>query len=497
MASAAILGATGSLALAQTAPNPSQGKYIAPASGGPAANNSNNSWGIAGNPSGSAAAGPNSVVFGTSSAIPEPGTIVIRLNGKIETSISAIYTSADVGRTAAGAYNGFKVNPVNVGSYARLYPGFDGKAANGLRYGASMELRQNFLAGNQSNVTTGGAATSPSANSSQQTVFVRRAFTYVASDQAGILRVGMGDGVIGLLDNGVFSSQNWDAGLGGFNGGDNQSLSPLGPVGIPFVFLTGAGAEYDNNKLVYMSPQFAGFDMAFQYAPNMGNGFQNTGLGVGCNQASANCLSLTTGNDATRWYNQVAVGARYQQTFGAVDVKFYGVYETAGKEQLATSAYFTPAQLKAGVAGASAQTVRYDNLSFYKFGAAVTAANITVAADYIGGAVNGQLAMRPTGGASTNAVVTGITYANGPLALGVEGALIDTQGDAGLVGVSQRREYEIAFGGKYTVAPGLTFIAEYMYTHRHQGGFDFANAARGATRDVQGQGVVIATSLTW
>ena len=59
---------------------------------------------------------------------------------------------------------------------------------------------------------------------------------------------------------------------------------------------------------------------------------------------------------------------------------------------------------------------------------AVTAANITVAADYIGGAVNGQLAMRPTGGAPTNAVVTGVTYANGPITLGAEVGLVDTPG---------------------------------------------------------------------
>ncbi len=106
---------------------------------------------------------------------------------------------------------------------------------------------------------------------------------------------------------------------------------------------------------------------------------------------------------------------------------------------------------------------RYDNLSFYKAGIAVTSFNITAAADYIGGAVNGQLAMRPTGGAPTNAVVTGLTYANGPLVLGAEVGIIDTQGDARLTGISQRHEFEVAFGGNYKLAPASSWSAN-IYT---------------------------------
>jgi hypothetical protein len=243
----------------------------------------------------------------------------------------------------------------------------------------------------------------------------------------------------------------------------------------------------------------------------MGNALQTGGLNAGCNQASATCINLSSGNDATRWLNQVGVGLRFQQTFGAVDVKAYGFYETAGKENLTTSPYATPAQARVGAnvggVNASAQTLRYDNLNFYKAGVAVTAFNLTAAADYIGGAVNGQLAMRPTGGVNMNAVVTGLTYANGPIVLGAEVGLIDSQGDARLTGVSQRHEYEIAFGGNYKLAPGVQLVGEYMYTYRHQGGFDFANGTlgtpRGAatagttTRDAQGQSFLFATVLTW
>jgi hypothetical protein len=420
MASAAILGATSGLALAQapTAPaNQTQGQYAGPYGAGPASNNNNNAWGIANTPTGSAAAGglSGSIYAPNVNAVPAPGTVVIRINGRVEVDVTANFTTLDVSRGPTGVATGYKVNPVGIGAYFRLYPAFDGVTANGLRYGASVEIRENFAGGTAnggtfSNGTSGpgttsGVATSPSTNSSNQTLFVRRSFTYLASDRAGLVRFGLTDGVLGLFDNCIFTSQCWDAGIGNFNGG-----TPLGiAMGAqpPFVWLSQAGAEYDNTKIVYLSPQYFGFDFGVQYAPSMGNNYQVGGNGSGCTtQAAPSCINLTSGNDATRWYNQVGVGLRFQQAFGPVDFKAYGFYETAGKESLTTSAYFTPAQARAGVAGASAQTLRYDNLSFYKAGVAVTAANITLAADYIGGRVNGQLAMSPVGGVNENAVVT-------------------------------------------------------------------------------------------
>jgi hypothetical protein len=371
-----------------------------------------------------------------------------------------------------------------------------------------VEIRENFGGANQTGGTTaggsGGTATSPSTNSSQQTLFVRRAFTYLANDNLGLVRIGQGDGVIGLFDPCIFTTQCWDAGTGNFNGGDPlQDDGPGGVGGIPFVWLAQAGADYGNNKIVYLTPQFYGFDFGIQYAPNMGNAFANEGNGVGCNQAGPSCINVSSGNDATRWINQWAVGLRYQQAFGPVDFKAYGFYEGSGQEDLTTTPYQTPTQARTGVglapgATAGAQFERYDSLSFYKAGVAVTAFNVTAAADYIGGRVNGQLALDPTGGAPTNAVVTGLTYANGPITAGAEIGLIDTQGDARLVGVSQRHEYEIAFGGAYKLAPGIQLVSEYMYMHRHQGDYDFANATiDGRTVDSKGQGVLFSTVLTW
>jgi hypothetical protein len=281
------------VALAQTAANPSQGQLAAPYGAGPAANNNNNAWGIANTPTGSAAAGPLSTIYAPNvDAVPAPGTIVVRLNGRVEVDVTAFYSSLNSGVTATGAPTGFKSNPVGITSYMRLYPGFDGMAANGLRYGAAVELRENFGAGNATTFgnNTGATATSPSANTSLETVFVRRAFTYLASDKVGIVRLGQTDGVIGLFDNCVFTSQCWDAGVGNFNGGIAQVAGPQGAA-PPFVWLAQAGADYGNNKIVYLTPQFFGFDLGLQYAPNQGNTLQDAGVGVGCTQASAPCVS--------------------------------------------------------------------------------------------------------------------------------------------------------------------------------------------------------------
>ncbi len=524
LATAAVMGATGGLAYAQTPANPSQGQLAAPYGAGPAKDNNNNAWGVANTPSGSAAAGPLSTIYAPNvNAVPAPGTIVIRLNGRVEVEVAGTFSSLNTGVTVPtranplGTPNGYKLNPVGVGTYFRLYPGFDGLAANGIRYGASVEIRENFYAGTtgttQGTTTGVGSATGPSANASSQTLWVRQAFTYLATDQAGIVRLGQGSGVISLFDNCIFTSQCWDAGLGNLNG---SGLADIGPAQAqpPFVWLAQAGAEVANNKIVYLSPQFFGFDFGMQYAPSEGNAFSN---GVGssplqtapCNQAGANCINVSSGNDASRWLNQVGGGLRYQQNFGAVDFKVYGFGETAQSENYTVpGGTFTPAQVRAGVAGASTASIKYQNLGFYKAGTAVTFANFTVALDYIGGAVNGQLNLVPEGGSNMNALLPGITYANGPITAGAMFGEIWSQGAAQLAGYSQRHEYEMAFGGAYKLAPGVQLVGEYQYAYRHQSGWDFATNSLGgslsgapgthlSTNDAQSQQILFSTVLTW
>ena len=125
-------------------------------------------------------------------------------------------------------------------SFARIYAGGDGMATNGLRYGAAIEIRQNFTGQISSNASSGA-----SGYASLETLYVRRAFTYVAGENWGIVRIGQADGLIGIFDNGVTTFQFLPT--GNLNGGDLQRISRQ-TSRRTFVFLGQAGNEYVNAK---------------------------------------------------------------------------------------------------------------------------------------------------------------------------------------------------------------------------------------------------------
>jgi hypothetical protein len=539
LASAAILGASGSLAFAQSQvpANPSQGQLAAPYAGGASYNSNNNAWGIANTPSGSAAAGGLSTYGALGQnfyAVPAPGTVTIRLNGRVEADVGTGFTSLDkatvlvtppptINATTGVVTPGrpttvtYKLNNMAVSSYMRLYPGFDGASTNGIHYGAQIELRENFSsAQNASGTLASPSVASPSVNTSTETVFVRRAYTYLSTDQAGLIRFGQGDGVIGLFDNCIFTSQCWDAGAGVFQGPGFGAIFPQNGMGggaTNYPWLAQAGAEYANNKITYLSPQIYGFDLGLQYAPNQGNayqmssplaGFSSIGGVVGQPTSLAtpalggdSLIQTTTGNTSNRWYNQAGVGLRYEHTFGAVDVKTYGFYEHAAGEDAAT--YTTAAPGTIGYVTASTNALHYDPINFYQFGVAVTTAGLTAAATYQGGRVNNQLALDAAGAAPMDATVAGLTYLNGPWTVGAVFGIVNSQGSANLNGISQRHQFETAIGGNYKLAPGVNLALEYDYYQTHQGGFNFMTntSNSGAYNDVHGQALFFTTALTW
>ena len=284
---------------------------------------------------------------------------------------------------------------------------------------------------------------------------MRRAFTYLAGEQWGILRVGQADGIIGIFDNGVTTNQFLED---NFNGGDNQNVPGGAP---PFWFLSQAGNEYDNSKVVYISPQFAGFDFGFQWAPNTSNGY---GIGQ-CGATLSGCPTLSSGpgaNDGARILNQTAAGVRYQGKFGDLGLLAYAAYEFSGHGTYtgpaAGTAAFNTLQFPTatgGVVAGSRYTGNYDRLSFGSGGVALTFAGFTLGANAIGGRLNGQLALAPQGGVPEVAYTVGLKYVTGPLTVGVVGEIGWYQGDVRLTGVTQRRGRGITAGALYRLAPGL------------------------------------------
>jgi hypothetical protein len=442
--------------------------------------------------------------------LPDPGTVVIHLNGRVYADVDLSWSSlANIHPPANGSV-GYKSNPIGIGSYLRLYPGFDGVATNGLRYGASAEIRQNIMSANTftastSQTGTTGSFASGSGYSSSETLFTRRAFTYLGSDQLGIIRIGQDDGVVGLFDaTGVFTVGTWNI-AGGILDGDVESNQPNNFL-LSWAWLSGNGIEYGQQRISYMSPSFFGFDFAVDFSPStansFGNGTTSSPYQVGtCAVESANCDNVTAGNDSSRPYNRISAGVRYQGNFSGFDAKAFVLYTASSKESISgggVQAGSGPSPLTAG-----GGTLKYDGQSFVQSGVAFGFQGIALNVAFSDGRYNpGNNGLTPSGGASTVGTLIGLGYSNGPWVTGTNVAFVDWQGAAQYTHISQRHEFAITYLVGYKLAPGINLAAEYTYIQKHQGGFDFYNNGANTTttragNDIHAQGLTLATILSW
>jgi hypothetical protein len=482
-------------------------------------------------------------------ANPTPGTIVIHVNGRVQVDFESLWSSADQrfftapagspggatvaagAATPAGTIQGAngtgvaKLQPIQIASFARLWFGADAMATNGLRYGASFEIRQNNTGLASSTSSDGG-----SGYTSLQTLFVRRAFTYVAGESWGILRVGQGDGPISIFDNGITTFQFLPT--GNLGGGDLQNWP--GNVTPALVAVAQQGAEYTPAKAVYLSPQIAGFDFGLSYAPNPANGYGvagtsaggnangvfSSGIGTGltCNTATSGCPTLSSGPgsiDGSRWKNAVEAGVRYQGAFGGLGILAYGVYMFSGTVnytgQVARTTLGGPATgpgaSNLGVAASSfgggatgtafstatKYTGNYNPLNLGSGGIALTYAGFTVGGNVIGGADNGQLSEMPKGGAPLFGYILGAKYVRGPFTIGITGEEYWEQGTVQMAGITQRRARGLSTGFAYAIAPGFTAYAEYEWVDQQQNGVNLVTGAAGsnANNNIRGQGFLI------
>ena len=452
--------------LAQTvAPGATQGVIASPLPV-QAANNSNNSLVIP---------------LGNGVVKPDPGTVVIHINGRVTFGASLEESNLNKisGPTSA------KIDPDSFIGFMRLYPGIDAVATNGLRYGASIELRQNF------GPTAGSTANSgESANTFSSTLFVRRAFAYLAGDRVGLVRLGQGDGVIGLFDAGVTTFQNFDT--GGWDG-DFSGAIP-GNANLSFPFSSLQGSEYGSSKFVYLSPKLFGFDFGFAFAPNSGplqdlpdtNSLTSTAATLTtCSFAASGCPALSSSTvalDGARPRNFTETGLRYQTQISGVGVNAFGIYVNSGHVNVSPS-----------VAGS-----QFDGLSYGDFGLTFDYAGLTVGGHATTGRYNGVNGLVPQGGVNGTAWLVGAQYANGPITVGASWFDYTSQGSPLTVGIAQRREQGLAVGGNYSIAPGLGLYLSYLYGTRHQGDFDFvAGKAANTNNNVRTQAAILGTVVKW
>ena len=130
-------------------------------------------------------------------------------------------------------------------------------------------------------------------------------------------------------------------------------------------------------------------------------------------------------------------------------------------------------------------------------GVAATLAGFTFGGNVIGGQMNGQLGLQPKGGAPLVGILAGVKYVAGPLTVGVVGEEFWEQGNVNLSGISQLKGRAIDVAGSYTVAPGFTVFAEYIWNDQTQGARNFVTGAIGTqpgsnlNNNIHGQGFLI------
>ncbi len=452
--------------------------------------------------------GPGQASSEDGQSFPTPGTVTVRLNGRFRFYIGEVSnnsartnfttlpssaagqgsSSATTNNISAG-YN--KTGNNGVVNYVRLYPGFDGVAANGLKYGASVEIRQD----NGGTAGGGSFGSISGSNIHNGELYVRREWGYLGGDKFGTLRVGASDQVTSLFLTGTFETFN-DGGLDGdvtFGFFNSANL-----LNFPFA---DQGGLYTTNKIVYVTPQFYGFDGGVDFEPNtsaVGSDASNCPAGPGIGQtltssggaAAAGCslLTSTSTGDVARRRNTYDALLRYRGTFGPLGVAATASYTGSGRVQ------------DSGVQGSTVDPKHFplEDLSVGDFGLVLTYGGFSAGGNYqIGrysnvGSGYGQLVSK--GQPDANALIVGATYTIGPVIFGAHYLWSWGEGDAqtatgyspsnntvkeifnsttGLVAGGQRFETGAAAGATYSLAPGVALYLSYDWEQRKQNGFNF------------------------
>jgi hypothetical protein len=434
-----------------------------------------------------------------SASTPTPGTVVVRLNGRFrfyafysgdkdaENNGGSTGTLSTVTGNGTGT-GGNKLATYGFAEYARLYPGFDGVAANGLKYGVSLEIRQDQASG-AGGGSFGGISQQ---NRARSGLYFRREWGYLGTNELGTFRFGSIDQPSSLYMTGNFENFN----DGGWNGDLPGLISSATQVTWPFADV---GNYYTTNKIVYLSPQIFGFDAGISYEPSTANvNGSSTGCGAGSavgtnfnNPAGSFTAASGTNSSgaATAGCDRLssspfnAESGRRRNTFDGL-VRYRGSFGPVGVA--ATAGYIGGGHVldnQTGVAFNSnplAGTVRnnFDGLSVGDFGAAITVAGLSVGGKYQFGRMNGQWSLVPQGLPDSEAALVGASYTVGPVIVGAHYLYYKSAGDVGNAANGRiRTEQGLAAGGTYSLAPGVSIFLSYLWGQRKQNGYDFVSGS--------------------
>lgn len=421
--------------------------------------------------------------------VAQPGTAVVHLNARF--TFDAMFGS-DSGNGYKNAATGIttKQQPYYFGEFGRLYPSFDGVTPYGLKYGAAMEIRQN---GGGTGVNNAYANLS---QSNGGTLYFRREMGYVGTDKLGTLRFGQTDGVPGLFMVGTFENVDFE---GGWNG-DLPSLFSSGAT-LAFAFPDG-GPWYQTSKVLYLSPNFGGFDFGAQYELGTQSAIDTACGGVGANASNGNTTSATltagcatvssesgTTADLSRRKDYVALEGRYRGVFGPIGVVVTAGWNVSGK---------------VNDANPGVHPVAYNGFNFFDGGLVATYGGLVLGGHVDYGSKNNNT-LQPKGAPDELDFSLGGSYAIGPVIAGVQFINESFQGSwngnaathtANTLGVEH--DIGLAIGATYDWAPGSSLYVDYLWGTRHQANHDFFSGATGKfNNNTRAQGFIVGQKFQW
>jgi predicted porin len=353
----------------------------------------------------------------------------VRVGGFMQSTFVYIDDDLDAG-------NGAPTGVAGAGRVARAETDFrnevevhvlvTGKAANGLSYGAVIELQ---------NDGTNGSV-----------VDLDEAYVFVSSPTLGTIRFGEEDSAASIMQvrapsiTGFGSDGAFDVGILN-NSADRSGGNPS--------LLTGINDGNDATKIVYLSPQFFGFDFGLSYAPNTGEGdrpFNSRAVDTFGVAGGAAVTANNTQRDSTTLENEISAALRYRGTFGGVGI-------AAGFGYMQADA--------PSVTGAGAPRSDLQDVEAFTFGGQVSAFGFTVGGEYTWGKWSGAgvgRAALANGRDESDLFVVGATYVIGAFSVGAFYGM-GNQDNGGTV--ADREQTGWGLGIAYAVAPGLEVFANY------------------------------------
>lgn len=360
----------------------------------------------------------------TLTAAPAPrlaaaGGLTVRLGGYFEFSGALIQDDNDYARTRnnrGGVNNANARQRSDFRNDAELTVFVDGRAANGMTYGAVLEFQMD-------NVSDAGTGTA---------VDMDELYGFVAFPNLGRIYFGQEDSAASLLAV--------RAPAAGALGGDavwDEFINQQGLFSSPYI-TSGINDGNDATKIGYLSPQFAGFDFGISFAFNSGEGER-----------------VGTQRDRVGIENEVSAAIRYRGTFGPVGFQAgFGAMRADPASQNAAGQPLNP----------QPQTVEA-----YFIGAQIAAYGFAFGGEYSFGQYNGSSVGRTAMNAGLDNswhYLIGATYTMGPVVFGaVFGQGEQDNGSAVVGGVirdlEDRKHTVWGIGVLYNLAPGLGLYAAY------------------------------------